>query len=63
MSRPRDCMISTEDLECVGCGVKLRLLKPGECYHETCEKEEAVKRESAERLELARLKAKYEVKP
>lgn len=29
---PQNCGFTNEDLECLGCGVKLRLLKPGHCY-------------------------------
>lgn len=29
---PQDCGFMNEDLECLGCGVKLRLLEPGHCY-------------------------------
>lgn len=31
-SPPRDCGFSNEDLECLGCGVKLGCIKPGHCY-------------------------------
>jgi len=30
--RPADCGFSNEDLECLGCGMKLGLIKDGHCY-------------------------------
>ena len=30
--RPENCGFSNEDLECLGCGVKLGLVKEGRCY-------------------------------
>lgn len=59
--RPRDCGGMTEDLECLGCGEKLWRLRDGRCGYEEWEKQEAVRKEAAERAELARLTAKYEV--
>lgn len=29
---PSQCGFSTEDLDCLGCGVKLGCVKPGHCY-------------------------------
>ena len=62
MSRPSTCGISTEDLECLGCGMKLGGRKPWQCGHEDAEKRRAAQAEAKERAELARLKAKYEGK-
>jgi hypothetical protein len=31
-SPPKDCGVSNEDLECLGCGVKIGCLKKGSCY-------------------------------
>ena len=31
-SQPRDCGFANEDLECLGCGMKLGCVNPGPCY-------------------------------
>jgi hypothetical protein len=30
--QPRDCKMIDEDLECLGCGVKVGCVEPGHCY-------------------------------
>lgn len=31
--RPHECGVSNEDLECLGCGEKIGLIKLGHCYY------------------------------
>jgi hypothetical protein len=59
---PRECGVSTEDLECLGCGAKLNGLRPGQCVHVDEVRRKAAAAEVAERAEYERLKAKYEPK-
>ena len=57
---PEGCGFCTEDLECLGCGRKLRLLKPGECGAEEDAKRRAEELKQKELQQLAYLKKKYD---